>query len=30
MKSRLDTLMQEQRGGTLVIDANGDINWEAS
>ena len=30
MKSQLDALMQEHRGGSLIINASGDIHWEAS
>ena len=30
MKSQLDTLMHEHRGGSLIISAGGDIHWEAS
>jgi hypothetical protein len=29
MKSQLDSLMQEHRGGSLIIDATGNISWEA-
>ena len=29
MKSQLDTLMHEHRGGSLIISAAGDIHWEA-
>jgi hypothetical protein len=29
MKSQLDSLMQEHRGGSLIIDASGNILWEA-
>ncbi len=29
MKTQLDTLMQEHRGGSLVIGAAGDIHWES-
>jgi hypothetical protein len=29
MKSQLDTLMSEHRGGSLVIGAAGEIHWEA-
>ena len=29
MKSQLDSLMQEHRGGSLIIDATGNIHWEA-
>ena len=29
MKTQLDTLMAEHRGGTLIIGGSGDINWEA-
>jgi hypothetical protein len=30
LKSQLDTLMNEHRGGSLIIGAGGDIRWEAS
>jgi len=30
LKTQLDTLMQEHRGGSLIIAASGDIRWEAS
>ena len=30
MKTQLDALMQEHRGGSLIIDASGDIHWEAT
>ena len=30
LKSQLDTLMQEHRGGSLIIGASGEIRWEAS
>jgi len=30
LKARLDDLMHEHRGGTLVIVSSGDIRWEAS
>lgn len=30
MKSQLDSLMQEHRGGTLIISAGGEIHWEDS
>jgi len=29
MKAQLDTLMEEHRGGALIIGAGGDIHWEA-
>jgi hypothetical protein len=29
MKAQLDALMEEHRGGALIIGANGDIHWEA-
>jgi hypothetical protein len=29
MTTQLDALMQEHRGGSLIIDAGGEINWEA-
>ncbi len=30
LKSQLDSLMHEHRGGALIIGASGDIRWEAS
>ena len=30
MKTQLDALMQEHRGGSLIINASGDIHWEAT
>lgn len=30
MTSQLESLMQEHRGGSLIIGASGDIHWEAS
>jgi hypothetical protein len=30
LKNQLDTLMNEHRGGSLIIGAGGDIRWEAS
>jgi hypothetical protein len=30
LKARLDELMQEHRGGKLIIVSTGDIRWEAS
>ena len=30
MKTQLDALMQEHRGGSLIIDAGGKIHWEAT
>ncbi len=30
LKTQLDNLMQEHRGGSLIIAASGDIRWEAS
>ncbi len=30
MKTQLDTLMQQHRGGSLIIDASGNIHWEAT
>lgn len=30
LKTQLDNLMQEHRGGSLIIAASGDIQWEAS
>ncbi len=30
MTSQLEALMREHRGGSLIIDASGDIRWEAS
>jgi hypothetical protein len=30
LKTQLDTLMHEHRGGSLIIAASGDIRWEAS
>jgi hypothetical protein len=29
MKAQLDALMEEHRGGALVIGASGEIHWEA-
>ena len=30
MKAQLDSLMEEHRGGALIIGASGDIHWEAT
>ena len=30
MSAQLETLMQQHRGGSLIIAANGEIHWEAS
>lgn len=30
LKTRLDALMHEHRGGSLIIDASGEIRWEAA
>ncbi len=30
MTAQLDTLMQEHRGGSLIIDSNGQVHWEAT
>ncbi len=30
LKTQLDDLMLEHRGGSLIIAANGEIRWEAS
>ena len=29
MKAKLDALMEEHRGGALIIGASGEIHWEA-